>query len=208
MAADFYQECLGTFFHSSFLQLCEVCRTVCWKAAPHHDVPTSKLHCWNDVQCHLSSKQTVFKSWKLPGPLLWTLIFSSFHRFSIGFKSGDWLGHPSFLGCSLSCWNVHPRFIFIILVDGSRFLSRMSRYIFPFILPSIVWSLPVPYAEKQPHTMMFPPPNFTVGMMYSAICPPNMVCIMASKEFKFALIWPDYILPVFHRLVQMSCCKL
>ena len=33
--------------------------TVCWKAAPHHDVPTSKLHCWDDVQCHLSSKHGV-----------------------------------------------------------------------------------------------------------------------------------------------------
>ena len=95
---------------------------------------------------------------------------SSFNRFSIGFKSGDWLCHSSSfifflwnqlrlslavcLG-SLSCWNVHPRFIFSILVDGSRFLSRMSRYISPFILPSIIWNLPLPYAEKQPHTMMF-----------------------------------------------------
>ncbi len=29
------------------------------------------------------------------GPLLWTLIFCYFHRFSIGFKSDDWLGHSS-----------------------------------------------------------------------------------------------------------------
>ncbi len=101
-----------------------------------------------------SSTQTVFKSWRFHGPLLWTLIFSYFHRFSIGFKSGDWLGHSSSftfflwnqlrvsldvcLG-SLSRWNVHPHFIFIILVDGSRFLSRISRYIFPFILPSTIW---------------------------------------------------------------------
>lgn len=44
---------------------------------------------------------------------------------------------------SLSHWNVNPRFIFIILVDGSRFLSRMSQYIFPFIFPSIIWKLKV-----------------------------------------------------------------
>ena len=115
------------------------------------------------------------------GHLLWTLIFSSFQRFSIGFKSADWLGHSNSLIfflwnqlrvslaiClgSLSCWNVHPRFIFSILVDGSRFLSRMSRYISPFILPSIIWSLPVPDAEKQPHTTMVPPPNFTAGMVF------------------------------------------
>ena len=124
---------------------------------------TSRMHCSGVILAH-SSTQTVFKSWRFRGPLLWTLIFSSFHRFSIGFKSGDWLGHSSSfifflwnqlrvslavcLG-SLSCWNVHPHFIFSILVDGSRFLSRMSQYISPFILPSIIWSLPVPYAEKQ-----------------------------------------------------------
>lgn len=27
----------------------------------------------------------------------------------------------------------------------------------------IIWNVPVWYADKQPHTMMFPPPNFTVG---------------------------------------------
>ena len=44
-------------------------------------------------------------------------------------------------------------------------------------------------------------------VMCSAICPPNMVCIMASKEFHFALIWPDYILPVFHRLgLESTLC--
>ena len=127
----------------------------------------------------LASTQTVFKSWRFRGPLLWTLIFSSFHRFSVGFKSGDWLGPSSsfifFLWnqlrvslavcSSLSCWNVHPRFIFIILLDGSRFLSRMSRYIFPFILPSIIWSLPV--LKNSPT----PPPNCTVHFtVYNCTC--------------------------------------
>ena len=65
--------------------------TICWKTAPHHDVPTSKLHCWYSV----------------------------------------------------------------------------------------------------------------FGMMCGAISPPNMVCAVTSKEFNFGLICPDYILPVFHRLVQM-----
>ena len=171
---------------------------------------TSRMHCSGVILAH-SSTQTVLKSWRFRGPLLWTLIFSSSHRFSIGFKSGDLLGHSVCLG-SLSCWNVYPRFIFSILVDGSRFLSRISRYISLFFLPSIIWSLPVPYAEKQPHTMMFPPPNFTVGIVFlgwwCAISPPNMMCAMTSKEFNFGLIWPDYILPVFHRLVQMLCSKL
>ncbi len=55
---------------------------------------TSCMHCSGVIWVH-SSTQTVFKSWRFCGPLLWTLIFSSFHRFSIGFKSGDWLGHSS-----------------------------------------------------------------------------------------------------------------
>ena len=188
---------------------------------------TSRMHCSGVILAH-SSTQTVFKSWRFRGPLLWTLIFSSFHRFSIGFKSGDWLGHSSSfifflwnqlrvslavcLG-SLSCWNVHPRFIFSILVDGSRFLSRMSRYISPFILPSIIWSLPVPYAEKQPHTMMFPPPNFTVGIVFLGWCAVPFLlqtwCVLWHPKSSILVSSDQTIFSqYFIGLVQMLCSKL
>jgi len=36
----------------------------------------------------------------------------------------------------------------------------------PFILPSTRVSFPVPFAEKQPQSMMFPPPCFTVFMVF------------------------------------------
>lgn len=39
----------------------------------------------------LSSKHIVFKSWRFQASLFWTLVFTSFHKCSIGFKSGDWL---------------------------------------------------------------------------------------------------------------------
>lgn len=39
----------------------------------------------------------------------------------------------------------------------------------PSILPSILWSHPVPFAEKLPQRMMFPPPSFTVGMVFSGL---------------------------------------
>ena len=98
------------------------------------------MHCCGVILAH-SSTQTVFKSWRFSGPLdlQWILIFSSFHRFVLGFKSGDWLGHSnnfifflwnqwrvSLAVClgSLSWWNVHLRFIFI-LVDGSIFLVNL-----------------------------------------------------------------------------------
>ena len=132
-----------------------------------------------------SSTQIVFKSWRLRGALLWIWILRCFHKCSIGFKSGDWLGHSnklifflwnqlrvSFAVCfgSLSCWKVHPRLILSILVDGSRFISRISLYMAPFIVPSMIWSLPVPWEEKQPHTMILPPPNFTVGIVLFGWC--------------------------------------
>jgi len=36
----------------------------------------------------------------------------------------------------------------------------------PAILPSIRCSRPVPFSEKHPQRMMFPPPCFTVGMVF------------------------------------------
>ena len=65
----------------------------------------------------------------------------------------------------LSCWrvNLHPS-----LRSGalwSRFYSRISLYFAPFIFPSVLTSLPVPTAEKHPHSMMLPPPCFTVRMV-------------------------------------------
>ena len=120
-------------------------------------VVTSRPHCPGVILAH-SSTQIVFKSQRFVGALCWTLFFSLFHKLSMGFKSGDWLGHSNTLILflwyhlrvssalcfgSLSCWKVQPRLIFIILVDGSRFISRMSQYMAPFIVPSMTWSLPV-----------------------------------------------------------------
>uniref|UniRef100_A0A3P9AV14 Ig-like domain-containing protein n=1 Tax=Maylandia zebra TaxID=106582 RepID=A0A3P9AV14_9CICH len=59
-----------------------------------------------------------------------------------------------------------PRFIFKVLTDGRRFWLKISRYMAPFILSLTRISRPVPLAEKQPHSMMFPPPFFTVGMVF------------------------------------------
>ena len=179
-------------------------------------VVTSCPHCSGVILAH-SSTHIVFKSWRFVGALRWTLFFSSFHKFSIWFKSGDWLGHSntlifflwnhlrvSFALCfgSLSCWKVQPRLIFIILVDGSRFISRMSRYMAPFIFPSMTWSLPVPRDEKQPHAMMFPPPNFTVGIVLFGWCAvpfllqtwcvvwqPKSSILVSSDQTTFSQYW-------------------
>ncbi len=99
----------------------------------------------------------------------------------MGLRSGDWLGHSRTSKCflrshslvalavclgSLSCWKTQPRPIFNALTEGRRLLAKISRYMAPPILPSIRCSRSVPYAEKHPQSMMFPPPCFTVGMVF------------------------------------------
>ncbi len=121
------------------------------------------------------------------GPLLHTGLlqifqvlgrFSSLHRFSIGFRSGDWLGHSGTLKCflrshsllalavclgSLSCWKTQPRPIFNAFTEGRRLLAKILLYMAPTILPSIRCSRPVPFAEKHPQSMMFPPHASRLG---------------------------------------------
>ncbi len=75
-----------------------------------------------------------------------TRTFSSLHRFSMGWRSGDWLDHSRTLMCfflshsfvalavcfgSLSCWKTHPWPIFSVLAEESRFSSNNLRYIGP-----------------------------------------------------------------------------
>ncbi len=129
------------------------------------------------ILCH-SSLQILSSSVRLDGKRWWTAIFRSLQRCSIGFKSGLWLGHSrtvtellwshSFvilavcLG-SLSCWKVNLRPSLRSWALWRRFSSRISLYLASFIFPSIATSRPVHAAEKHPHSMMLPPPCFTVG---------------------------------------------
>jgi hypothetical protein len=49
----------------------------------------------------------------------------------------------------------------------------------PFILPSILTGLPVPAAEKHPHSMILPPPYFTVLGRYWHI---DERCLVSSRH--------------------------
>ncbi len=138
---------------------------------------TSFSHLDLGILCH-SSLQILSSSVRLDGKRWWTAIFRSLQRCSSGFKSGLWLGHSrtvtellwshSFvilavcLG-SLSCWKVNLRPSLRSWALWRRFSSRISLYPAAFIFPSIATSRPVPAAEKHPHSMMLPPPCFTVG---------------------------------------------
>ena len=107
----------------------------------------------------------------------WT--FKVFHKFSTGFKSGDWLGQlrvliplfsnhsfVSFAIClgSLSCRSTKFRPCPKEVEDFWRFFSRISLDILLFILPWITCNSPLPLDEKH-HHIMKPPTNLTVGMV-------------------------------------------
>ncbi len=150
-----------------------------------------------------------------------TRTFNSLQRFSMGLRSGDCLGHSRTLKCflrshsfvaravclgSLSCWKTQPRFIFNALADGRRFSLKISRYMAPFILSFTQISRPGPFAEKQPQSMMFPPPYFTVGMVFFTV---GMVWSWVfTKKFYFGFIWPYDILPILFWIIQMLSSKL
>src|SRR4029434_1265089 len=59
--------------------------------------------------------------------------------------------------------------------EGMRFKPNIQRCMAPSIVPSMQWSRPVPLAAQQPHSIMFPQPCLTVGMVflgsYSAFFP-------------------------------------
>ncbi len=97
---------------------------------------------------------------RLDGKRWWTAIFRSLQRCSIGFKSGLWLGHSRTV-MELLKVNLRPSLRSWAL--WRRFSSGISLYLAAFIFPSIATSRPVPAAEKHPHSMMLPPPCFTVG---------------------------------------------
>ena len=147
-----------------------------------------------------SSLQILSKSLRFWGCRLATRSFSSLHRFLMGFRSGDWLGHSRTLICfflshsfvalavcfgSLSCWKTHPRPIFSALTEGRRLSPKISRYMAPFILPSIQWSRPVPLAEKPPKhkvsTSMLHSGDVVLEVVLSISLPPNAASRVDAK---------------------------
>ncbi len=111
-----------------------------------------------------------------------TCLFRIPHRCSIGFRSGDILGHwitftlfffrnPTValdvcLG-SLSCRKSarRPR----ARRDGSIFSFSIEQYICEFMMPSMKCSSPTPAALMQPHIRTLPPPCLTVGTMHFSL---------------------------------------
>ena len=139
--------------------------------------------CW---QAQRSDFVVVFsaglhRSWRDFGPLLFADPLQilkvprlSLHRFLMGFRSGDWLGHsitvvftlllprPYVLGHCHVGRPIHNPFSVLSLREGG------CRPKCPGTWPhsSSPRSCPVPLAEKHPQSIRFPPPCFTVGMVF------------------------------------------
>ncbi len=111
------------------------------------------------------SKSLRFQGWHLA-------TFSSLHRFYMGLRSGDWLGHSRTLMCFflshsfvaltvcfglLSCWNtIHNPFS---MPWPWRYMARPSSHL-------MQCSCPVPFTEQHAQSILFPPPCLTVGMVF------------------------------------------
>ncbi len=123
-----------------------------------------------------SSRAVMFWGWSLGNT-----DFQLPPRFSMGLRSGDWLGHSRTLKCFLRSHSFVARGgvfgIIVMLKDPATFHLQCPcwwKEVFtqnltkhgPFILSFTQISRPGPFAEKQPQSMMFPPPYFTVGMVF------------------------------------------
>ncbi len=189
-------------------------------------VATRFAHISGGILSHCSlqilSKSLRFRGWRLA-----TQTFSSLHRFSMGWRSGDWLGHSRTLMCfflshsfvalavcfgSLSCWNTHSRLIFNALaltVHG------------PVHHPFDAVQLSCPLSRKTPpkhnvSTSMFDGGDGVLGVIGSIPPPTNTASWVDAKELDFGLIWPQHFHPVLLWIIgklswagwPCGCCRI
>jgi hypothetical protein len=60
--------------------------------------------------------------------------------------------------------NIETRYLLGHLPQSDT-LGALEQVFIKDLFPSILTSLPVPDAEKHPHSMMLPPPCFIIGMV-------------------------------------------
>ena len=79
-----------------------------------------------------------------------------------------------------------PQFEFLSALE--QVSSRISLYFAPFIFPAILTSHPVPAAEKHPHSMMLPPPCFTVGMVPGFLQTFRPILVSSDQRILFLMV--------------------
>ncbi len=145
---------------------------------------TSHVHCSDVILTHSSTQSSNLEG-SIHGPLLWTLIFSSFLGFSIGFKSGNCLAIlAALLSFSETIWVSLAVFGIIVSLKcpPSFHLHHPARWQKIFIKNVSVHSSIHPSLNYMYFASATP---WCFGVMCSVIWPPNMVSIMAFKEYNF-----------------------
>ncbi len=188
---------------------------------------TSFSHLDLGILCH-SSLQILSSSVRLDGKRWWTVIFRSFQRCSIGFKSGLWLGHSrtvtellwshSFvilavcLG-SLSCWrvNLQPslRSWAQVFVQDISVLGRIH-----LSLDCNQSSCPCSWKTPPQHdaaTTMLHCWDCIGQVMSGAWFSPHIPLRIKAKKFYLGLIRPENLichhLGVLHAGFHVSCTE-
>ncbi len=149
--------------------------------------------------------------------MLYTWCFSTFclrmpHMCSIGFRSGDILGHYITFTFSSMTVVVSAVCLGVVMLEnrfwreGIIFWFRMSQYMLESMFLSMNRSSPVPTLVMQPQTMMLPPACLTVGKaQFSWYSSPGRrhTCWTPSESNKFTLDSSD------HRTLRVYsfCCQ-
>ena len=137
----------------------------------------------------------------------------SYHRFSIGLRSGLWLGHSKTfkcfplnhssvalavcLGLSMSCWKVNLRSCLKSLDDWNSFPPRISLYLAPSF-NSDQFPSPCRWKTSPQHdaaTTMLHCRDDVLEVMIGVGFAPDIAFSLMAKKLHFSLIWPEYLLP-------------
>ncbi len=171
----------------------------------------------------LASTATVFSSCLFLGHFPFSFVFSKWNACSIGFRSGDWLGHcitvhffpfknslVAFAVCfgSLSICTVKRRpmsseaFGWIWADNIARNTSEFILLLLSAVTSSINTREPVPLAAIHAHAMTLPPPCFTDEV----VCLGSWAVTFLLHTLLFPSLWYKLILvSSVHRMLFQNC---
>ncbi len=157
-----------------------------------------------------------------------TRTFNSLQRFSMGLRSGDWLGHSRTLKCFLRSHSFVARAvvfgIIVMLKDPAMFHLQCPCWWKEVFTQNLTihgpihsflytdqssWSLCRKTAPK--HDVSTPMLHSRYGVLWmqlSILSPPNTTSWVFTKKFYFGFIWPYDILPILFWIIQMLSSKL
>ncbi len=152
-----------------------------------------------------------------------TRTFNSLQRFSMGLRSGDWLGHSRTLKCFLrSPCGVFG--IIVMLKDPATFHLQCPCWWKEVFTQNLTihgpihsflytdqssWSFCRKTAPKHDvSTPMLHSRYSVLWMKLSILSPPNTTSWVFTKKFYFGFIWPYDILPILFWIIQMLSSKL